>query len=266
MSAAARYKRKIKGAHSARIVTFDIETAPMLGYFWQPKTRYITADKVVDYGGLLSFSSKVYGVKETQFFSRWGDGEETMLAALWNMLDTADIVVGYNSDRFDIKKARTYLTGAGFPPFSPVRSVDLIKTVRSQFELPYYSLNEVAKWLGLGSKLTHQGFQLWTGCLTGNAKDQRKMELYNRRDVTLTEEVYDRLRPYIKSHPNLALWADSETTTAAPKCPNCANDKFKPAGTTSTALTLYSLYECKHCGHHVRSNYLKTRLSYREVR
>ena len=42
---------------------------------------------------------------------------------------------------------------------------------------------------------------------------------YNKRDVTLLEEVYLRIRPWIKGHPNCANYIDSKV----PICSNCGS-------------------------------------------
>lgn len=247
----------------ARILTFDIETSPMLGYFFQAKTRYITPDKVVDKGGMLSFASKWYGEKEIEFRSTFHDGYDVMLDRLFALMDQADIVVGYNSERFDVPKIRTAFLLAGYPPMRPFKQVDLLKVVRSQFAFPYNRLDEVAQALGVGKKATHQGFGLWTACLAGDAKAWDLMRKYNMQDVRITEGVYDRIRGFIPGHPNLGLHNHDPQVRV---CPNCSSKKVRPAGTARTAQTAYAQYRCDNCGKYLRANFIKDRIDYREAR
>jgi hypothetical protein len=44
---------------------------------------------------------------------------------------------------------------------------------------------------------------MWNDALDGCSKAQKKMAAYCAGDVRLTEDVYDRLRPYIETHPYL---------------------------------------------------------------
>lgn len=258
---ARTYRPKAKTP--ARILTFDIETAPMLGYFFQAKTRYITPDKVIDQGGMISFAAKWYGDRNVLFHSTFHDGYDDMILALYELLNQADIVVGYNSQRFDVPKVRTAFVVAGLPPLRPFKQVDLIKTIRSQFAFPYNRLDEVAAALGLGRKVTHQGFALWKACMEGDPKAWALMRRYNIGDVRLTERLYDRLRGYIQGHPNLGLWNDDLLKKA---CPNCGGTLTVEAGTARTAQTAYAQYRCGGCGKYMRANFIKGRIDWREVR
>ena len=60
-------------------------------------------------------------------------------------------------------------------------------------------------------------FELWAQCMQGNDSSLEYMEKYNRYDVELLEEVYLKLRPWIKSHPNVGLYMETEESV----CANC---------------------------------------------
>ena len=253
----------------AKVLTFDIETRPMVGYIWGPKTRYVTPDKITDHGGMLTWAAKWYGEREVMFSADWTDGHEGMVRRLHDLINEADIVVGYNSDRFDLRRVRNEFVRLGLPPTNPVRSVDLIKTVRSVFDFPYNRLDEVARELGLPGKVAHQGFTLWTDCLAGDAKARALMERYNKGDIRVTEAVYDALRPWIPNHPNLNLWAGTdENGNPIEVCCNCGHGGITlVSGTTAkTALTAYALVECRKCKTKMRRNFVKARTTLRPVR
>lgn len=253
----------------ARVLTFDIETRPMQGYFWAPKTRYITPDRITDHGGMMTWAAKWYGEREVFFASEWGDGKAQMVARLWELLDEADITVTYNGDNFDIRRVNTEFVRLGLPKPRPFRSVDLIKTIRSQFGFPYVRLDEVARELGLPGKVQHSGFDLWTRCMSGDPKAQALMEKYNRGDIRVTEAVYDALRGWIPNHPNLGLWAGHDDDgNPIEVCCNCGSDKLTRVADANayTALTAYALVQCRKCKTHMRRNYIRERVTLRKAR
>ena len=69
---------------------------------------------------------------------------------------------------------------------------------------------------------------------------------YNKRDVTLLEEVYLKLRPWIKAHPNLNNFCDQEL----PVCSICGSEKLEEVEGEYyyTTTGKYKLYRCKDCG------------------
>lgn len=256
----------------ARILTIDIETMPHLAWIWDAKTRYVTPDKIERRGGMASFAAKWYGERGVEFRSTFDDGDQGMFERLREMLDEADIVVGYNSDRFDLTRIRGEFARRRMSEPSPIRSVDLIKTVR-RFGWPYVRLDEVAKELGLPGKVAHQGFDLWLQCLADDPKAWATMRRYNIQDVRLTELVYDAIRPFIKGHPNLGLWAGYDADGRPIEvCANCGStnldsptDATDTRKTVKTALTAYALVTCRDCGAHLRRNFVKARVALRPV-
>jgi len=249
-------------AAHARILTIDIETAPAIVYAFQPKTEYITPDKVIQPGRVLCFAAKWYGHKDILFHSEPDDGHAGMIEAAHRLLSEADVVVHYNGDRFDLPHLNREFLIAGLPPTSPARSIDLIKTVRSKFLFPYRRLDEVCKALGLPSKVTHQGFGLWRDYLAGDPKAWALMERYNRQDVRITERLYIRLRPWLNGQANLALWAPDGKLA----CPNCGSQRLKADPDVSTSQTIYGAYQCRSCGTPVRASFIKHRVSTRVAR
>lgn len=253
----------------AKVLTFDIETRPMLGYFWAPKTRYVTPEKVIDYGGMMSFAAKWYGHEDVEFRSDRDDGHDDMVKRLHVLLDRADIVVGYNSDRFDIKRVNVEFARLGLSEPSPFRSVDLIKTVRRKFDFPYARLDEVSREFGITNrKMSHEGFALWTACINGDDDAWDRMKAYNMQDVRLTEVLYDAMRSWIPNHPNLALWAGHDED-GRPKdvCCNCGASELElvPGKSAMTAMTAYALVECQSCRTKMRRNFVKERVALRPV-
>jgi hypothetical protein len=129
----------------------------------------------------------------------------------------------------------------GFPPPSPYQSIDTLKIAQRQFGFTHNGLDALARVFGLKAKL-HTTFQLWKDAKSGDDKALKFMEEYNRGDVELLEEVYLKIRPWIKSHPNLALYVESEDT----RCPHCGSSEVEWTG--KFYYTQTGKYETFRCG------------------
>ena len=114
---------------------------------------------------------------------------------------------------------------------------------------PSNRLAFIAKTLGLGEKLDTGGHLLWTKCLRGDRLAWELMEEYNRQDVILTEQVYEKLAPWSKSHPNFGLYCDDDK----PRCTVCGSTNLRRKGFAYTTVGQYQRYRCNVCGKHMRS-------------
>lgn len=263
----------------AKVLTFDIERRPGVYLSFGPRTDYLGRDKQQIRSSTISWAAKWYGEPEVMFGSighgismfkqpERVPGYKRMMQRLRDLLDEADIVVGYNSIRFDEPIVRGELLRLGIPEPSPFRSVDLMRTTK-RMRWDYSSLAETLAALGLEGKTSHQGFGLWVDCLNGDPDAWALMEEYNRQDVTQTELAYDALRPYIKDHPNLNLWAGFDGDGRPVEvCCNCGSEWLRMVSTVDahTALTTYALVECRDCGAKMRRNFVKARTTLRSVR
>ena len=79
--------------------------------------------------------------------------------------NTADELVAHNGDKFDIKKLRTRCIYHRIPMFPKYQSLDTLKKAKDNFSFISNSLNAIANYLGLGSKMPHEGFGLWIKCM-----------------------------------------------------------------------------------------------------
>lgn len=229
-----------------RILTFDIETSPNKSYHWGLWNQNIGLSQILERGGMICWAAKWYGKDRVLFRSAYHDGQLPMVQGLWDLLNEADIVVGWNSARFDVPTANRefLLAGLGLP--SPSRDVDLLRTARRRFRFVSNKLDNIATELGVGQKLKHAGQSMWNDCLDDTDPDaQRKawavMRRYNKQDVVLTERVYDRLRPSITDHPPLEVWTSVEA------CNRCGGETFIQ-GHVSAGQSMYPQMRCQSCG------------------
>ena len=192
---ALQVKPKIakKAQQRIKVLTIDIETAPNLAYVWGFFKQNVGLNQVVDQTRMMCWVGKWYDAKTTMFYSEHEHGREAMVKAAWDALSQADVVVSFNGDRFDVKHLNREFAELGLAPPKPYKSIDLFKTVKANFAYSSNKLDNVTQRLGLPGKLSHTGFDLWLGCMSGDDKAWGLMERYNRKDVVITEKLYDRL-------------------------------------------------------------------------
>jgi hypothetical protein len=98
-------------------------------------------------------------------------------------------------------------------------------------------------------------------CISGEPKSLKIMLDYNKGDVLILEENYMRIRPYIKSHPNLGLYICSVGNPES-RCPNCGQKLTESHWRNKkvfyyTGVGRYNTFRCD-CGYvgHSRSTQL----------
>jgi predicted RNA-binding Zn-ribbon protein involved in translation (DUF1610 family) len=129
-----------------------------------------------------------------------------------------------------------------FSPPSPYKQIDLLRVVRSNFRFPSNKLDYVSQRLGLGEKVQHEGMALWTKCMKGDNDAWERMQEYNIQDVVLLESLYNKLLPWIKTHPNRNLFSESAV------CPTCGGSSIQKRGQAISLSGTYQRYQCRDCG------------------
>lgn len=101
---------------------------------------------------------------------------------LWPLLESADLLIGFNSDYFDIPLLNKYYPG----DLTKIKSLDLLAEIKKSLgkRIPLDAV--AAGTLGVG-KSSH-GLQAVEWWKQGNIEDIRK---YCEDDVRLTKEIYD---------------------------------------------------------------------------
>jgi hypothetical protein len=228
-----------------KILLLDLETAPNLGWFWDMWETNPIGIKVNWH--LLSFSHKWLGEKKIhthalpdfEGYKKNPDDDKQLVQALWLLMDEADIIIAHNADKFDIKKSNARFIFHKLKPPSPYKTIDTLKVARKHFKFDSNRLNDLGKYLGVGSKLPHTGAHLWLGCMAGDKKAWAVMRKYNEKDIELLEEVYLELRPWMTNHPNLNVYDE-----VAGACPSCQSKKIEKRGFSVTILGKKQRYHC----------------------
>lgn len=233
---------------------------------------------------IICISAKWYGEKKVYTF----EGENAV-EEFDKMARKADVCLGKNSDRFDVKYINTARMMQGLAPFPEwmFKREDLEKQLRKYFAFPSQSLDYISSIMGYGGKekmefddwVDIKNYKLYLqienscACKTLSTvalnsicnvlfRDTRsnivkkgrqalkKMVHYNKKDVTDTEAVFCRVLPYIELKYNVA--ADKGERV----CKTCGSDRLTPLEIITIGKTKYQTFHCRgHSGYAGRSTF-----------
>jgi DNA polymerase elongation subunit (family B) len=236
-------KRKL----AAKVLLFDIETAPKLVYVWGFFKANISPKQVLQHVHIMSYAAKWLGKDEIYYEDNRKDNDKKIVKSLVKLLDEADIVIAHNGKKFDLGTVKGRAVAHGITPPSPYKVVDTLLSARKEFNIDSNSLEYLAKYWKCTPKDSHKkfpGFELWLECLKGNEDAWEEMREYNIQDVETLEEIYIKMRPYISDHPNIAIYNESET----PQCVACGSEDLHKRGTMPLVSGVYQRYVCLDCG------------------
>jgi DEAD/DEAH box helicase domain-containing protein len=150
-----------------RVVTFDIETANWL------------ADTGTNNPADLKIAIVCIHDSETDSYSSYLEHE---LPLLWPILERTDVLVGYNSDHFDVPLLNKYYPG----DLTKIKSVDLMIEVHATLGRRL-RLDVLADGT-LGTKKSGSGAQSLVWWRAGEVEKVRK---YCFKDVEITKKLFD---------------------------------------------------------------------------
>lgn len=231
-----------------KILYLDTETAPNTAHVWGLWQQNVGLPQILEAGYVLCWAAKWDGTDEVMFDSIYHSTTKQMLKRVHKLLDEADVVVHYNGSKFDIPTLNKEFLLYGLKPPAPYKQEDLLKTMRKQFKFPSNKLDYVARALGLSGKTKHTGHELWINCMNMDPKSWEIMEAYNKNDVVILEQVYQRIKPWVKGHANHSVHAGDLV------CTNCGSTSYQRRGYAVSAAGKYARYQCKTCGAWFRSN------------
>lgn len=231
-------------ANGPKILSVDIETSPVVAHAWGLWKQNIAINQIIERPRTICFGAKFLDERKVHWYSEHDHGADVMMHAAHSLLGEADVVMHFNGDRFDLPRLNTEFLLTGLTPPAPYKSIDLLKVVRQNFQFPSNKLAYVSEQLGLTGKVKHEGHELWIKCLAGDPKAWAKMKKYNIQDVRLLEELYEKLKPWIKAHPNVGLYTDSETSV----CPTCGSADLERRGYAIKTTGKYQRFRCRGCG------------------
>ena len=229
-----------------KVLTLDIETSPIKGYVWGLWQQNLMIDRIIEPTRMLTWAAKWEHEDYVYLGSESFQSHEDMVLEIYDLVNEADAIVGFNSQSFDMKHLNREFVELDLPIPTKYKNIDLLRTVKTNFNFPSNKLDYVAGVLLNEHKLDTGGFALWAQCLAGNKEAWKKMEDYNIEDVLLTERLYHKLQGWVPAHPNRALWIADQSN---PICPNCGGSHVVLKGVERPArVNAYQRYKCNDCG------------------
>lgn len=235
----------------AKILIYDIEVLPLRAFVWGVFKQFIDTKTslITDRNLMLTHAYKWLGEDEVFYDALTpeeieAEDDSRIVLSLSEAMNEADIIIGYNLDRYDNRHVNAHRARLNLSPLNPFESIDLMKVAKKQFYLIRYTLAYVCSFLGLEQKTETGGMQLWIDCWKGKQDAIDKMVEYNIQDVKLTEDLYMRMRAWIHNHPNMNHYVDSDVDV----CPKCGSHDLEYIGEKRTQINAFDAYKCRECG------------------
>lgn len=237
-----------------KILTLDLEMAPSVVHRWASWGNDTTGvEQVIDPGHLLCAAYRWHSdpdglvgfVRSSRYELKGEYIPNHGLRTLWDQLDFTDVLVTYNGKKFDIPKLNTEFLLAGFDPPSPFQHIDLYQVIRKNFGFFKNGLDYVTRQVLELGKAQHEGHSLWVKCMAGDPEAWETMRGYNVNDVIITEQLYDKLIPWIPAHPNVLLYEEDPIGIA---CTRCGSANYQKRGFRVASTRRYQQYQCNECG------------------
>jgi len=230
-----------------KVLVWDIETSHTVLAKFSLYPEYTSPKNILKDWYIISGSwkwlgkKKVYNTLKNTTIGNFED-DESVVAALSDIVQEADLLVHHNGDKFDLKKLNTRIIKHKLPPMkNKPLTIDTLKEAKKHFAFTSNKLDYLGEFLGVGSKIVTPP-NLWIDVLNNDIKALKTMVKYGDGDVVLEEAVYLEMKPYI-DHPNLS-WR-----VITKDCPNCESTNVQCRGFRMTRLGIkYQRYHCQDCG------------------
>ena len=233
-----------------KILIYDIETSRTKAWVWWTGKQYIGHNQLIEEPKIITVSWKWLG-SETIEYLTWDENhcDEALMREFLKEYNKADMVIGYNNDRFDNRwvNARAMKYNLDINTF--VRSYDIMKEEKRVFRVPSYSMAYMAKYSNVIHKQGHEGIHMWNMIQTGTPEEQaeylQKMVDYNIGDIAATEELYIRLRKYFGHKIHFGVLHGGEKFS----CPDTGSTNVELYKRTATpAGTIQIIMRCIDSG------------------
>lgn len=182
--------------NEGKILIYDIETSPNLGWFWRAGYKLnIQPENITKERAIICVSYKWLG--EDQVYNLSWDKDQCdkfLIEQFVEVLNESDMIVAHNGDRFDIKWLKTRALFHRIPMLPNYKAFDTLKVAKSKFNFNSNRLDYIAKFLGYEGK-NKTTISLWTDIMFKKCKIAMSTMLdYCNEDVRQLEKVYNVLK------------------------------------------------------------------------
>lgn len=221
------------------------------------KPQYLRRENMIHPQFMFSFAYNWYGEKEIyvpsildnkELFKKDFRDDSALVTQAHELLSSADVFVGHNSDGFDLKHINYKAHLLGLSPIE-IAKVDTLKQARKFFKAPSNSLDNLLKDLGHAGKREKPTEAEWFKATLGDEKVIRKIVKYNAFDVEGQIFLYEKIRPWMTNHPNYNLFIRDEYGNEIGVCRKCGSpDLVKDKRRRLASGSMRYVYKCNSCG------------------
>lgn len=228
----------------SKVMIYDIETSRIRFWGWWTGQQYVAPTQLIDEPTIITISWKWLGSEDIHYLT-WDENhsDKQMMIDFLKEYNKADMVIGYNNDKFDNRFINARAMKHNLDVNTHVRSYDIMKEEKRVFRVPSYSMDYMAKYSNVIHKQGHEGLHMWNMIQTGTPEQQaeylQKMVDYNIGDIAATEELYIRLRKYFGHKIHLGVLYGGEKWS----CPDTGSTNVEfvrrtvtPAGTVQIIM------------------------------
>lgn len=141
--------------------------------------------------------SKIFRIDKYPLYKKDRADDKALITALRDELERYDVVVGYNSKRFDVPFLNARLLSHGLKKLPPPKHIDVYWQARFKLKLSSSRLEAVQEFLGLEVKKTRIDGRHWVRAVAGYRADLDYIVKHCVLDVDVLEEVYCAMLPFI---------------------------------------------------------------------
>jgi len=238
--------------------TVDIENCPAIVAGWGLFDQNFGMDQILTTPKITSISyMKETDSKPTTLgwtFNEDAKGSDTSLLLKFSeWVKDVDVIIGQNTDAFDIKMINWRINELGLPPIEwPQFSLDILKLSRKVFRPLSHKLDFRSRTYGFGGKIDQTMKQIMK-VMDGDEKEQAERMRYNAKDVLDTRKVFWREVDSYKLPVAFVKHLERIIKGDKPFCKHCQFNKKNKFDITQFRVKLKDTknykfrYQCNRC-------------------
>lgn len=212
----------LRHKNSFKRLFFDIETSPNIVYSWRIGYNInLQPHDIIEERRIISIHYSWENEDKVHHLT-WDKNQcdKQMLIDFIKVMNQADEIIAHNGDRFDEKWIRTRCIYHRIPAMPKYKTLDTLKKAKYGFNFNSNKLDYIAKFLGVGAKVQHDGFDMWRKVMDGDKEALKEMVTYGNGDVVVLKDVYYALQSYIKQNSHVGVFNGEMKFT----CPICGSE------------------------------------------
>lgn len=185
---------------------FDIETSPNTVLSWRLGSRiYLDHHNLLEERKIICIAYK-WSSQKDPYVLTWDRNQcdKRALKTFVEAASNADELIAHNGDGFDLPWIRTRCLFHGIDMMPEYKTIDTLQWSRRKFYFNSNRLDYLGSFMGIGGKIKTE-FNLWKKVMKNDEKALAEMVKYAKRDVTMLQQVHERLERYVPHKTHVAV-------------------------------------------------------------